>query len=199
MLRAHLSHWQFSVLSDPGPIEPFLADVKTRVDWHLTRFFEQKREHAQSLSEPSKELVEALFDFTMRGGKRTRPAVLVAGHMAVAHASTTWKHCLIPVRAWSCSRATCSVHDDWMDQDDERRGGPTAAQGVRGAHRQPSSRREPLGVGGRPGQRLRHRAGGRGHHARVPARRRDAGVLGDAAGRGLGAGARSDRLSATWP
>ena len=53
---------------DPGPIEPFLADVKTRVDRHLTRFFEQKREHAQSLSEPSKELVEAVFDFTMRGG-----------------------------------------------------------------------------------------------------------------------------------
>src|SRR4051794_567924 len=73
-----------SALPPSDSIEPFLADIKRRVDQQLERYFEQKRARARALSAPSLELVDALAEFTMRGGKRTRPAVLVAGHMAVS-------------------------------------------------------------------------------------------------------------------
>jgi geranylgeranyl diphosphate synthase type I len=109
---------------DPGPIDLFLADVKTRVDRHLTRFFEQKREHAQSLSDPSRELVEAVFDFTMRGGKRTRPAILIAGHLAI-DPSADLEPLLDACAGLELLQSYLLIHDDWMDQDDERRGGTT--------------------------------------------------------------------------
>ncbi|HEX5660988.1 MAG TPA: hypothetical protein VFX59_27535, partial [Polyangiales bacterium] len=70
--------------SASDPIHTLLADIKLRVDAQLTKFFEQKREHARTLSAPSVELVDALAEFTMRGGKRTRPAILIAGNAAVA-------------------------------------------------------------------------------------------------------------------
>src|SRR4051794_7028392 len=73
-----------SALPPSDSIEPFLVEIKRRVDAHLERYFEQKRERARALSAPSLEMVDALAEFTMRGGKRTRPAVLVAGHMAAA-------------------------------------------------------------------------------------------------------------------
>jgi geranylgeranyl diphosphate synthase type I len=106
-----------------APIEPFLAEIKQRVDGYLVRYFEGKRTRARALSGPSLELVEALSDFTMRGGKRTRPAVLVAGHMAVS-ATTDVEALLEPCAGLELLQSYLLVHDDWMDQDDERRGGP---------------------------------------------------------------------------
>ncbi|MDB4990060.1 MAG: Geranylgeranyl diphosphate synthase [Myxococcaceae bacterium] len=109
---------------DPGPIEAFLADTKLRVDAHLAAFFEQKREHARSLSAPSVELVEAVRDFTMRGGKRTRPAILIAGHLAIDPTADLGP-LLDACAGLELLQSYLLIHDDWMDQDDERRGGTT--------------------------------------------------------------------------
>jgi len=104
-------------------IDSWLLEVKRRVDAHLERFFEQKRSYARGLSAPSLELVDALYDFTQRGGKRTRPAVLIAGHLAVAE-RTDLDALLDPCAGLELLQSYLLVHDDWMDQDDERRGGP---------------------------------------------------------------------------
>ena len=147
----------------------------------------------KALSGPSLELVDALYDFTMRGGKRTRPAVLVAGHMAVSQ-QTNLEALLDPCAGLELLQSYLLVHDDWMDQDDERRGGPTL-------HKVFADR-----TGDRHlGASLSVLAGDLGNGfaielvagATMPetaARRGAAGVLGDAAGRGLGPGARPDRL-----
>jgi geranylgeranyl diphosphate synthase type I len=116
------------VLSDrptePAPVDAFLLDVKQRVDRRLAQFFEQKRSRARALSGPSEELVDALYDFTMRGGKRTRPAVLIAGHRAVAR-DTDIDALLDACAGLELLQTYLLVHDDWMDQDGERRGGIT--------------------------------------------------------------------------
>ncbi len=109
---------------DPAPLAAFLADVKARVDAHLTRFFEQKRDHARSLSGPSAELVEALHEFTMRGGKRTRPALLIAGHLAIDPAGEL-DRLLDACAGLELLQSYLLIHDDWMDQDEARRGGTT--------------------------------------------------------------------------
>ncbi|MET0284258.1 MAG: polyprenyl synthetase family protein [Polyangiales bacterium] len=109
--------------SSSAPITSLLADIKLRVDSHLTKFFEQKREHARTLSAPSVELVDALAEFTMRGGKRTRPAILIAGYAAIAPADVD---ALLDASAGlELLQSYLLVHDDWMDQDAERRGGIT--------------------------------------------------------------------------
>ncbi len=109
--------------TDTSDIETWLLEVKRRVDAHLECFFEQKRSYARALSEPSLELVDALYEFTQRGGKRTRPAVLIAGHLA-ASAHTDIDALLDPCAGLELLQSYLLVHDDWMDQDDERRGGP---------------------------------------------------------------------------
>ncbi|MET0341981.1 MAG: polyprenyl synthetase family protein [Polyangiales bacterium] len=110
--------------ADSGTIPVFLADVKRRVDAHLVRFFQQKRDHAHTLSEPSLELLDALQEFTMRGGKRTRPAILRAGQLAIAPASD-FTPLLDAAAGLEVLQSYLLVHDDWMDQDDARRGGTT--------------------------------------------------------------------------
>ncbi|HEY6880886.1 MAG TPA: polyprenyl synthetase family protein [Polyangiales bacterium] len=109
--------------SPSAPIASLLADIKLRVDAHLTKFFEQKRAHARTLSAPSVELVDALAEFTMRGGKRTRPAILIAGHDAVAGSNI--EPLLDACAGLELLQSYLLVHDDWMDQDAERRGGIT--------------------------------------------------------------------------
>ena len=110
--------------SKNAPIEVFLAEIKQHVDARLVRYFEDRRARARQLSAPSVELVDALDDFTMRGGKRTRPAVLVAGHLAVSE-RTDLQALLDPCAGLELLQSYLLVHDDWMDQDDERRGGAT--------------------------------------------------------------------------
>ncbi len=108
---------------EPSDIDTWLLEVKQRVDAHLEQFFERKRSYARGLSSPSLELVDALYDFTQRGGKRTRPSVLIAGHLAVAE-HTELDTLLDPCAGLELLQSYLLVHDDWMDQDDERRGGP---------------------------------------------------------------------------
>ncbi len=110
--------------NEPAPVDAFLSDVKQRVDRRLAQFFELKRARARALSGPSEELVDALYDFTMRGGKRTRPAVLIAGHAAVAR-GTDMDDLLDACAGLELLQSYLLVHDDWMDQDEERRGGIT--------------------------------------------------------------------------
>lgn len=110
--------------SEPSPVDSFLLDIKQRVDRRLVQFFEQKRLRARALSAPSEELVDALYDFTMRGGKRTRPAVLVAGTLAVNREAEI-ESLLDACAGLELLQSYLLVHDDWMDQDDERRGGTT--------------------------------------------------------------------------
>jgi geranylgeranyl diphosphate synthase type I len=112
-----------NVTSAAPDIAAFLGDVKERVDRHLSTFFAHKRERAARLSAPSVELVDALNDFTMRGGKRTRPAVLVAGFSAV-RSEPNLDGLLDACAGLELLQSYLLVHDDWMDQDDERRGGP---------------------------------------------------------------------------
>ena len=105
-------------------IDGFLADVKARVDGRLRTFFEAKRARAAELSPPSLELVDALEEFTMRGGKRTRPAVLIAGSQAIA-ADIGTEALLEACAGLELLQSYLLIHDDWMDQDPERRGGTT--------------------------------------------------------------------------
>jgi geranylgeranyl diphosphate synthase type I len=104
-------------------IESWMGDIRRRVDGILERFFESKCEEATRLSPQAIELVTEVRDLTMRGGKRLRPIVTAAAYRAASGATD-----LTPTfevgAALELLQTYLLIHDDWMDEDNERRGGP---------------------------------------------------------------------------
>lgn len=107
----------------------FVEDVRRAVDQDLALFFARERERALALSGDGT-LVSALAQLTMRGGKRLRPAVLVAAYRAVK-ANGALDDVLAACSALELLQTYLLVHDDWMDQDDVRRGGPSVHAALR--------------------------------------------------------------------
>lgn len=105
-----------------GPGE-WLEEVRRGVDGRLARFFEEERVAAGQLAPEALELVEAIEALTMRGGKRLRPAVLVAAFRSIAP-DRDWTETLPACAGLELLQSYLLIHDDWMDGDEQRRGGP---------------------------------------------------------------------------
>ena len=104
-------------------LESWMGSVRQHVDTILERFFESKCEEAAQLSPKAIELVTEVRDLTMRGGKRLRPIVTAAAYRA-ASGATDLGPTFAAGAALELLQTYLLIHDDWMDEDDERRGGP---------------------------------------------------------------------------
>ncbi len=98
-------------------------DVKARVNARLAEFFEEKLAQANAMSPRAGDLVSAVAELTMRGGKRLRPAVLFAGYRAVSETGSA-ERIDDACAALELLQTYFLIQDDWMDGDEERRGGP---------------------------------------------------------------------------
>ncbi len=96
---------------------------RANVDAKLRRYLDAQIRHARDTSADSLELVEGIDSLTMRGGKRLRPIVLAAGFASVAP-ERSLDDTIAAGAALELLQSYLLIHDDWMDQDDERRGGP---------------------------------------------------------------------------
>lgn len=123
---------------------PWLNRVRTAVDSHLGRFFDEKHTQAHEISRESVELVEAVRALTERGGKRLRPALLCASYRAF-RPSDDFGPLLDAAAALELLQSYLLIHDDWMDGDDTRRGGPSVHAAL-GAARNNRALGERLGV-----------------------------------------------------
>lgn len=101
----------------------WLSEVKSGVESLLADFFREERERLVALAPESAELVDAIEDFTMRGGKRFRPALAFAAYRSVRPAGSL-ADIADACAALELLQSYLLIHDDWMDADDERRGGP---------------------------------------------------------------------------
>jgi geranylgeranyl diphosphate synthase type I len=72
-----------------------------------------------------------LRDYLLRGGKRLRGALLLLGHEAAGGAREAAVDASLGVELL---HAYLLIHDDFMDQDDVRRGGPTLHRALGGDH-----------------------------------------------------------------
>jgi geranylgeranyl diphosphate synthase type I len=100
-----------------------MDDIRHRLDTSLSRFFELKQEEAGELSPRAIDLVVEVRDLTMRGGKRLRPVVTAAAYRA-ASGDPDPTPTLQVGASLELLQSYLLIHDDWMDRDDERRGGP---------------------------------------------------------------------------
>ncbi|MDD9945527.1 MAG: polyprenyl synthetase family protein [Myxococcales bacterium] len=102
----------------------WISEVATTVSGRLSQFFEEKQAEARELSPHAPELTGAVADLTLRGGKRLRPCAAYAGFLGVCPKGD-------PERVWDAAAALellqtyLLIQDDWMDGDEERRGGPS--------------------------------------------------------------------------
>lgn len=108
--------------------------LRAEVDFHLAEFFEEKKQEIDAMSPPTLELVDAIEGLTMRGGKRLRPAVAAAGYRCVRPG-----HGMDRLLELSASlellQSYLLIHDDWMDGDELRRGGPAVHTVLERSHR----------------------------------------------------------------
>ncbi len=101
----------------------WMKDVKEGVDARLNSYFDAKEAEARTISPDSVELVDGIRSLTMRGGKRFRPMMVEAGYRAVAPEGP--EQAAIDAGAGlEILQSYLLIHDDWMDQDEERRGLP---------------------------------------------------------------------------
>jgi geranylgeranyl diphosphate synthase type I len=105
----------------------WLDEIQRAIETHLGRVFEERSAAAIALGagEPEDaELLSAIASLTLRGGKRLRPALLVASFRA-ASPDAIWTRTLGACAALELFQTYLLVHDDWMDGDEQRRGGPS--------------------------------------------------------------------------
>lgn len=102
----------------------WLRGVTTRVNAHLERLLADKRAEARNVSPHAGELIDAVSELTLRGGKRLRPAAAYAAFSAVGGDSDDdgW---LQLAASLELLQSYFLIQDDWMDGDDQRRGGPS--------------------------------------------------------------------------
>src|SRR6187551_1873505 len=106
-----------------NPFFALLGAVQTEVDQRLRGFLETRLDVARRHGPEVVEMVSAVRDLCLRGGKRLRPALLVAGYRAASERADL-EPALDAGVALELLQAYLLIHDDWMDGDLVRRGGP---------------------------------------------------------------------------
>lgn len=101
-----------------------LRGVREGVDAALVKIWDRaEAEHAghgPAVSQP----ISAARELCLRGGKRLRAALVAVGH-SMGTEQRDWKPALPACCAVELLQSYFLIHDDWMDQDRVRRGGPT--------------------------------------------------------------------------
>ncbi len=106
-----------------------LEAVRRRVDDRLPTWLAPKVEAANAVSAEVGAVAEAVTALALRGGKRMRPALLAAAYDAFGGGDVAAVE--LPMVAIELLQVYLLVHDDWMDDDDVRRGGPTVHVALR--------------------------------------------------------------------
>lgn len=104
-------------------LDSWMNGIRQQVDATLEAFLESKCAEAEQLSPLAIELVVEVRELTMRGGKRLRPIVMAAAHRAAGGGDGPGAT-VEAGAALELLQTYLLIHDDWMDQDRERRGGP---------------------------------------------------------------------------
>ncbi len=103
------------------------ARIKALVEDELGRLLSKHIEQSHALGPDAVHLAEAVRSLTLRGGKRVR-AVLVAAAYEALDGEGGAARIAPALAAVELLQAYLLIHDDWMDEDDVRRGGPTAGE-----------------------------------------------------------------------
>lgn len=107
-----------------NPFHALLSSIQMDLESRLMTLLDSRVDAAERQGSEVGEMVDSLRDLCRRGGKRLRPALVAVGYR-VAESDAPLELALEAGMALELLQAYFLIHDDWMDQDLERRGGPT--------------------------------------------------------------------------
>ena len=122
-----------------------LAYVKKEVEKRLEEFLDEKISEASEISPSSREMMNTLKDFVLRGGKRLRAALVYYGYCCFhgEAGDAVWDVAM----SIELVQSFLLIHDDIIDEDTTRRGGPTIHQRYHDLHLERYTRRDPRHFG----------------------------------------------------
>lgn len=97
-----------------------MTEKKKKIDLQLEEFFRDKM--STNWDSLTSTVVETIRDFTMRGGKRLRPILMVLGHNLFSKED---ERILKASISMELTQTYLLIHDDIMDQSELRRGMPS--------------------------------------------------------------------------
>ncbi|MBD3310358.1 polyprenyl synthetase family protein [Candidatus Woesearchaeota archaeon] len=105
-------------------VRQVLQEYKKKIDSALETYLESRAKSA--VSPETRQMIELIKDFNLRGGKRIRPVLCIFGYRCFRECSGDDEKALIRASlAVEMMESFLLIHDDVMDQDMLRRGGPT--------------------------------------------------------------------------
>lgn len=120
------------------PFVALLASVKPEIERRLEGFLDARVTGSRPLGSEVQALAREVRRLSMLGGKRLRPALVVAGLRTVS-STAKLEAALDAGVALELLHTYFLIHDDWMDGDRVRRGGPSVhvalAQRFRSEHK----------------------------------------------------------------
>ena len=102
-----------------------LENYKAIVDSELEKFFDNKIEEIGDPDNPYSTVISFLKEYTLRGGKRIRPAFTYYGNLLFTEADSCLEDVIEASIVHELKQAYYLIHDDITDKSDERRGGPS--------------------------------------------------------------------------
>jgi geranylgeranyl diphosphate synthase type I len=111
-------------MNDHTTFERFVADVRAKVDGRLAWWLDGRLAEARARGADVAAVADAVRQLVLRGGKRMRAALLAAAYEGCEGQGGV--DAVLPAgAALELLQAYLLAHDDWMDGDDVRRGGPS--------------------------------------------------------------------------
>ena len=98
----------------------FISEARNKINLELSRYFERKVSEINDSS--IKKLIGQIADYTVQGGKRIRPILVVCGHNLFSEPNPEVYKASISIEL---TQSFFLIHDDIMDQSDLRRGKPS--------------------------------------------------------------------------
>jgi geranylgeranyl diphosphate synthase type I len=112
--------------------------LRRRVDARLASVLDATEKLSDKQAHDALPILTQVHELTMRGGKRLRPALVLAAVECIAPSDTIFEAVTDVACAIELLQTYLLIHDDWMDGDEVRRGGPTVhvalAQTFGGTH-----------------------------------------------------------------
>ncbi|MDP8012351.1 MAG: polyprenyl synthetase family protein [Thermoplasmata archaeon] len=102
-------------------LNEYLDEYPKKVEQELKIFFEKKKKEA--FDEKVKEIIEIIEEYTLRGGKRLRPVLMIVGYKLFGGKDEN--EIIKASASIELIQSYLLIHDDIIDESDLRRGKPT--------------------------------------------------------------------------
>ena len=104
-------------------ITDILEYYKEKIELRLKTFLDEKIADAEKISDSSREIMQYIKEFNLRGGKRIRSVLIIMAYKSLGGKN---ENAIIDIAASAeLMQSFLLIHDDIIDDDDLRRGGPT--------------------------------------------------------------------------